>query len=252
VRAFHSQTLKALPDTSARNRGKYRAGQNLVVDAATREVRYLPPPATMVPDLMASLIESVNGWRREYPGPVTAAMAHFGLVSIHPFDDGNGRVARLLADLVLALEDWSCDGMLTVNPLLLENRGAYYEVLRQVQGERFQPALDVTPFVEFHTRQLAAAMQRLEERVLRFRRELNEWTARYEFLNQRQITALMFMREIGPLSTSRQADLTESSPATALTDLGALVRAGLAVRGGAGPRTRYRLASPSLASGAGS
>jgi Fic family protein len=244
IRALHSLTLKGLPDQSARNRGKYRAGQNLIVDSATREVRYIPPPPALVPDLMASYASQVNEWRERFPGPVAAALAHFGLISIHPFDDGNGRTARLVADFILDLTDWSCDGMLSVSPLLLENRAAYYEVLRSVQGERFQAQLDATEFVRFHTEQLMSAAIRLEKRAVLFNRRRDQWVREFSFLNPRQITALSFMLDVGPLSSSTLARLTKASQATALTDLADLIKAGAIIREGAGPRTRYRPAAP--------
>jgi Fic family protein len=242
IRALHSLTLKGLPDQSARNRGRYRAGQNLIVDSSTRAVRYIPPPPALVPDLMAGYAAQVNEWRERFPGPVAAAMAHFGLVSIHPFDDGNGRTARLIADLILDLTGWSCDEMLSVSPLLLEKRAGYYAVLRSVQGERFQAELDVTEFVRFHTEQLMSAAIRLEERAVQFNKHRDAWAREFDFLNPRQVTALMFMLDIGPLSSSTLARLTGASQATALTDLAELVKAGAVHRTGAGPRTRYRMA----------
>jgi Fic family protein len=242
IRTFNSISLRGLPD--ARNRGRYRVLQNAIVDSATREVRYMPPPPEAVPRLMADYVQRVNEWRSAYPAPFAAALAHFGLISVHPFDDGNGRTARLVADLLLGLTGWSVEGMLSINPLLLENRAGYYNALREAQGEGFVEELDVTPFVAFHTEQLMNAAVRLEERAIAFNRQRDAWVAQFSFLTMRQVTALMFMRDIGPLSSSRFAALTDTSQATALTDLGEMLKAGLVARQGAGRNTRYRFAGP--------
>jgi Fic family protein len=135
--------------------------------------------------------------------------------------------------------------MLSVNPLLLENRSGYYGVLRQTQGGGFVEELDVTRFIAFHTEQLMAAAVRLEERAIAFSRQRDRWVAQYGFLSTRQVTGLMFMQDIGPLSSSRYAGLTDTSQATALTDLAELLKAGLVRREGAGRNTRYRFALPS-------
>jgi Fic family protein len=240
IRTFNSVALKGLPGSS--NRGKYRVGQNIIVDPATRDVRYVPPPPEAVPGLMTSYVERVQEWRASHPGPLAAALAHFGLVSIHPFDDGNGRTARLVADLMLDLTGWSVEGMLSVDPLLFERRADYYNALREVQGESFVENLDVTPFVAFHTEQLMAAATRLEQRAIAFNRQRDQWMLRFNFLSARQVTALMFMLDTGALSSSRYAALAKTSQATALADLGEMLKAGLIVREGSGPTTRYRLA----------
>ena len=241
IRTINSMALKGLPDRQARTRGKYRVGQNLIVDAATREIRYRPPPPEWVPGLMNDFVENLDRWIEEYPGPIAAALAHFGLISIHPFDDGNGRTARLMADMVLELKGWSIEGMLSISKVFLDKRSEYYAALRESQGEQFSEEIDATPFVRFHTRALADAAATLEERVVIFNKRRDAWVRQVAFLNSRQVTALMFMLDIGPLSSSLYARLTKSSQATALTDLSQLVEQRLAIRDGAGRSTRYKL-----------
>lgn len=242
VRTINSMVLKGLPDTTARNRGQYRPGLSMMVDSVTRELRYRPPPAEWLSELMAGYVEDVAAWRRELPGPIAAAFAHFGLISIHPFEDGNGRTARLVADMILDLTDSSVGGMLSISRALLDERKGYYEALRTSQGEKFVEQVDVTLFAAFHTTELGKAAIFLEERAVRFRKRL-DWfaTTTKGILNPRQAMGLMFMLDIGPLSSSRYADLTGSSQSSATSDLGELVRKGLARRIGAGRRTRYTL-----------
>lgn len=242
IRTVNSLVLKGLPDAKTRNRGRYRPGPNLIVDAATREVRYRPPPPPWVPELMGLFATDVNTWISDHAGPVAAALAHFGLISIHPFDDGNGRTARLITDMVLELTSWSADGMLSVSKVLLDRLPEYYRSLRETQGENFQESIDVTPFVRFHTDVLAGAATVLEEKAIMFNKRRDEFVGRLGgMLNERQVMGLMFMIDIGPISTSRYARLTNSSQATALTDLSFLVDKDVAERQGASKSTRYRL-----------
>ena len=137
IRTMNSIVLKGLPDTQAKNRGKFRTGPSLIVSASTGEVRYRPPPPHWVPELMDNLVEDVNRWMRECPGPVTASLAHFGLISIHPFDDGNGRTARLIADMILNLTNFSADGMIAVSQIFHNRLSEYYDALR-ISGRGLQ------------------------------------------------------------------------------------------------------------------
>jgi Fic family protein len=247
IRALNSGTLRGLPDDKARTRGRFRTGQNLIVDPDTREIRYRPPPAELVPELMEDYGRNVARWNADFQGPITAALAHFGLISIHPFDDGNGRTARLVADLILHLTDWSIDGMLSLNRILWERRTDYYDALRRCQGERFSESLDVTEFVRFHSLSLWTAATRLHSQVVSFRRRRDKLETELSFLSPRHVMAIMFMSDAGPLSSTRLAGLTKVSPPTALADLNELVRRKIVLREGAGPLTRYRC-NPALIS----
>lgn len=241
-RTINSIVLKGLPDTKARSRGKYRVGGSLIVDAGTGAIRYRPPPPQWVPELMSNFTADLNRWIEEYPGPVAAALAHFGLISIHPFEDGNGRTARLIADMILNLTGYSADGMITLSKVFHDNLPGYYEALRETQGEDFSEDVDASPFVVYHTDALAQAAIALEENAIRFdqmRKQLALIAG--AALNQRQVNGLMFMATIRPISTSHYARLTGSSQATALSDLNELVERGLAAREGAGRSTRYIL-----------
>lgn len=241
IRTVNSMALKGLPDRQARTRGKYRIGQNLIVDADTRQVRYTPPSPEWVPELMDNLISSIEQWLEEYPAPVAAALAHFGLISIHPFDDGNGRTARVIADMILDLKGWSIDGMLSTSRIVFARRAEYYAALRASQGPDFAETVDATAFVRFHVDALAQAAVMLEDRVVLFNKVRDRWVQQLDFLNPRQVTGLMFMLDVGPVSSTAYARMTASSQATALTDLTEMIDEQVAERVGAGRNTRYRL-----------
>ena len=243
VRTMNSVMLRNLPGAQAAARGRYRLGPSLIVNKQTRAVRYRPPPPEWVPDLMASFVLDIQRWMSDgVPGPVVAALAHFGLISIHPFEDGNGRTARLLADMILQHTGWSNEGMVSVSEAILQRQKEYYDALRATQGEDFQPEIDATPFIKFHTDVLKMAAASLEDTVVNFnqrRQEVVEVTD--GTLNARQALAFMFMLDVAPLSTSVFAELTGSSPATALSDLTQMVTMGFVQRVGQGRSTRYRI-----------
>lgn len=242
IRTFNSILLQNLQGRGAELRGKYRPGGSQVVDAVTREVRYNPPPPEWVPELMGNMEKDIERWRQEDPPPVVAAKVHFALASIHPFVDGNGRTARLLADLVLQQSNWSVDGMLSASPVLLDTRQEYYDALRRTQGLDFVERVDVTPFVKFHTSTLARAVARLEDAVVHFNIRRDEALASSRnLLNPRQILGLLYMDDLGALSTSIYARLTRCSPATALADLREMAIWRIVVKEGAGKSTRYAL-----------
>ena len=249
VRTMNSVMLRGLPTAEARSRGRYRLGTSLVVNSQTRDIRYRPPAPERVPNLMANFVKDIQTWMHEktHPGPVIAALAHFGLISIHPFEDGNGRTARLLADMILHQTGWSNEGMLSVSEAILRQQQDYYDVLRATQGEDFRSDVDATPFVEFHTMVLSRASTSLEDTVVSFNRRRQTITENFTgLLNARQALACMFMMDVAPLSTSAYADLTGSSQSSALSDLGQMVQWGLVERVGQGRKTRYRISEPFL------
>ena len=235
--------LKGLPGRGAEGRGRYRLTGSAIVDATNRSnIRYLPPPPDRVPELMTGFAEDLQKWITDLPGPIAAAYAHFGLISIHPFEDGNGRSARLLADLILSLKGSSADGMISVSQVIRGRIDEYYGALRKTQGRHFQEIIDSTPFVEFHTAALCDAAEDLENKVVSFNRHRDDMIRTADgVLNDRQVTALMFMMDIGALSSSTHARLTKVSQSTAQADLAGLATKDFATRTGTGKGTRYGL-----------
>ncbi len=239
IRTLNSITLKGLPDTN--RRGAYRVGTSLIVDADTRQVRYRPPPPEWVLELMKGLVADIEIWREDFSGPIVAALAHFGIISIHPFDDGNGRSARLVADMLHDLTGWSVEGMLSISRPILDQHQNYYRVLRETQGEAFAENVDATPFVRFHTQALAQAAVYLEEKVITFNKRRDKFIREtHGFLNPRQVTGLMFMLDVGPLSSSKYAEMTKCSVSSAHSDLTSMLSGDVVVRVGGGRSTRYR------------
>jgi Fic family protein len=171
-----------------------------------------------------------------------AALAHLWFVTIHPFDDGNGRIARAIADMTLARSEGHAQRFYSMSAQIREARGDYYRLLEQTQ----QATMDVTPwmawFLECLERAIAGAQTALAGTIAKAR----AWEKlRDVALNDRQrlvINKLIDGFE-GKLTTSKWAALTKSSQDTALRDIQQLVARGVLTRDSAGGRsTSYSLA----------
>ena len=240
IRTLHSIVLKGLPDRAARNRGRYRLGPAGVALPGSREVVYLPPSAQSVPELMSGLVGDIADWRQQFPAAVVAALVHFGIVSIHPFEDGNGRTARLVAHMLLSGAG-DVAALLTVNDAIWVRRSEYYRVLGETQDPDFRQDLDVTPFVQFHTDALISAANSLEDEAVEFSRLRDEFVRSFGgAITERQTLGLLFLLLVGrPISSAAYMKFTGASQATASRDLKEMVRQEMLVRAGAGRSTRY-------------
>jgi Fic family protein len=108
----------------------YRDGQNAVRDSITRDIVYMPPEAEDVPILMAEMISWINRAEKEnIPVPIIAALIHYQLGTIHPFWDGNGRTARLLATFILNRGGYGINGFLSLEEHHARDLTGYYDSL---------------------------------------------------------------------------------------------------------------------------
>lgn len=131
-----------------KNPGRWRPGGIHVRRAATGEVVYTAPDPEVVPSLVNALVQWLS--KEDAPPMVKAAMAHLNLVMIHPFRDGNGRMARALQTLVLVRAERILDPRFcSIEEYLGEVRDAYYAVLGEVGGGKWNPSNDARPFVRF-------------------------------------------------------------------------------------------------------
>ncbi len=175
--AYNDQLIKSLHfmmvgfDLTARP-GRWRVGPIYVENQSTREIRYEGADAADVADLMTELFQAMNESAINPPGSgdsaiVAAAMAHLNLVMVHPFRDGNGRMARCLQTLVLAREGIRHPEFSSIEEYLGSNTEAYYDVLRRVGGDRWDPSRDARQWVRFiltaHLRQGQTVQKRFVE-----------------------------------------------------------------------------------------
>jgi Fic family protein len=148
--------------------GRWRTGDVFVVNEDVGETVYAAPPAEMVRPLVQELLEGITSRSDETPVMVRAAMAHLNLVMIHPFKDGNGRMARALQALMLAKEGvQAAPEFCSIEEYLGRNEQAYYDVLAEVGRGAWHPENDSRPWLRFtltaHYRQATTVLRRAKE-----------------------------------------------------------------------------------------
>jgi Fic family protein len=108
----------------------YRDGQNVIRDSASDTIVYLPPEAKDVASLMAAMVRWVHQARKEnIPVAIIAALAHYQFVTIHPYYDGNGRTARLLATFILQRDGYGLHGFFSMEEHHARDLNRYYKSL---------------------------------------------------------------------------------------------------------------------------
>lgn len=147
--------------------GNWRPGPIYVRDEQKNEIVYEGPPADEAPKLMQELVEALNHQETSTPVLVRAAMAHLNLTMIHPFSDGNGRMARCLQTLVLAREAILEPEFCSIEEYLGRNDLDYRAVLAHVGQGSWHPENDAAPWVQFclraHFRQATTLLRRARE-----------------------------------------------------------------------------------------
>ena len=145
IRSLHYMMLQY---DLTKNPGNWRPGSVFVRDEKKKVVVYEAPPRELVEPLVSELIVSLNE-QNATPELVRAAMAHLNLVMIHPFSDGNGRMARCLHTLVLAREGILEPDFCSIEEYLGIEQQGYYDVLERVGKGFWHPANDARPWIRF-------------------------------------------------------------------------------------------------------
>jgi Fic family protein len=147
--------------------GRWRTGPIFVHNERTDQIVHEGADIAEVPKLMHELVLSMDESSSNLPVIVRAGMAHLNLAMIHPFRDGNGRMARCLQSLVLAREGVLSPVFMSIEEYLGRNTDDYYAVLAEVGGGSWQPHRDARPWVRFiltaHLRQARTLQTRVNE-----------------------------------------------------------------------------------------
>ncbi len=249
------QTM-VIPDrpSHALERGAYRRGDSpmLIVSGyvGKQRVHYEAPPSSRVPEEMARFLDWYNasapqGGNHSIPGPLRAGIAHLWFESIHPFDDGNGRVGRAIADHAIA-QDLGYPPLSSLSSAIEVDKKTYYALLERTQREGLRIDDWLGWFVETVLKAQDIARVQVDFVVAkarffdRYRGQLND--------RQHKVAARMFAAGPagfeGGMTAGKYAGITGCSKATATRDLAALVEMGaLANLPGGGRSTRYTLPS---------
>jgi Fic family protein len=236
--AMHAIKVGAWRDDSS-------APMQVVSGPVGREhVHFEAPAAARLEEEMGCFLKWFNGDMTTEP-VLKAAQAHLWFVTIHPFDDGNGRIARAIADMALARSEGSSQRFYSMSAQIRQERGDYYRILERTQ----QGTMDVTLWMEWFLGCLTRAIKGAQAALSSVITKARYWEKlRQVPLNDRQrwvINRLLDGFE-GKLTTSKWAALTKSSQDTALRDIQQLVDRGVLVRNPAGGRsTSYSLVNVS-------
>ncbi|MEX2222715.1 MAG: Fic family protein [Candidatus Rokuibacteriota bacterium] len=205
-------------------------------------VHFTAPPASRLEHEMTLLLEWFNR-PAETDEVLKAGLSHLWFVTIHPFDDGNGRIARAIADMALARSEKSPQRFYSMSTQIRQERAAYYDILEQTQ----KGTMDITPWMEWFLGCLGRAIDGAQTILGGVLAKARFWeSVRGVPLNERQTLVLNRLLDgfEGKLTTSKCAKLTKSSQDTALRDILPLVERGILVRGPEGGRsTSYALAN---------
>lgn len=164
--------LQGLVERGSRARpSPYRDGQNMIRDSETGAIVYLPPEARDVPALMASLVAWVRKAGEErLPPPLLAGLAHYQFVTIHPYYDGNGRTARLLATFLLHRGGYGLNGLFSLEEHHARDLAAYYQSLAAHPHHNYYEGranADLTPWLEYFVQTLSEVFTTAKSEALR-------------------------------------------------------------------------------------
>jgi len=221
-----------------------RSGPMRVVSGplGREEVHYEAPAAERLDKEMTSFLKFFNDGPSMDP-LLKAALAHLWFVTIHPFDDGNGRIARAIADMQLARSEGSSQRFYSMSAQIREERKTYYEILEHTQ----QGTMDITPWMEWFLACLGRAIARAQQTLANILAKARFWDIlRNVSLNERQHSMLNRLLDgfEGNLTTAKWAALAKCSHDTALRDIQDLLKKGILTQNPGGSRsTSYSLAS---------
>lgn len=226
--------------------GAWRTDENgpmQVVSGAVghEKVHFEAPAAPAVDAEMSAFLAWFEG-RQELDPVLKAGIAHLWFVTVHPFEDGNGRIARAIADLALARSDESAQRFYSMSSQIRAERRTYYELLERTQ----KGDLDISPWLNWFLDCLGRAFQGSEQALANVLAKAHFWDRHQgTLINERQraiINRLLNGFE-GKLTSSKWAKLTKTSNDTALRDIQDLMGKGILLRDeGGGRSTSYSLA----------
>ncbi len=178
---------------------------------------------------------------------IKAAIAHLWFITIHPFDDGNGRIARAITDMQLARADGSAQRFYSMSVQIRHERNAYYNVLENTQKS---PDMDITTWIEWFLACLDRSIFSTEKTLAGVFKKAHFWKIHPEgSLNKRQILLInkLFDSFEGKLTSSKWAKIAKCSQDTALRDIGELVEKKILIKDSAGGRSTGYSLGPILA-----
>lgn len=207
--------------------GEYRKNPMQVVSGGIghEKIHYEAPVSHKVPDEMSKFLNWLNAATGD--SLINAAIAHLWFVSIHPFDDGNGRITRTISDMLLCRSDRTPLRFYSLSTEIMKEKNAYYDVLEKTQ----KGSLDITEWIEWF---LNCTLKSIQESFDQTNSVLKKYTFLQSIenvaLNERQrlmLNKLLNPEWFGVLNTSKWAKIAKCSSDTALRDISDLIEKGI-------------------------
>jgi Fic family protein len=215
--------------------GLWRPGP-IGVTGADGSLEYRGPDAEEVPGLMDEIVTWLADDNLEESVFVKAAMTHLNVISVHPFRDGNGRIARIVQSLVLARGGLASPDLFSIEEYLGSHTQDYYAALRETQGGSYQPNRDASGWVSFC---LDAHISQARRRLLQVEQAASRWQHLEDLAEARnwpdRVVIALEQSLLGGTDRATYCEEAEVSPATASADFRRLLDAGLVEQRG---RTR--------------
>ena len=222
--------------------GKYRSGEMQIVSGAMgkEKIPYQAPSSERVHVEMERFIDWVNN-SDDVDAVLKASIAHLWFVSIHPFDDGNGRIARALTDMLLARSENSRKRFYSISAEIKVLQKGYYEVLERTQRGNG----DITEWILWFLFCFEQALDSSENTLSSVMYKAEFWERNRDIpfnVRQRKLLNMQFDGFDGKLTSSKWAKIAKCSPDTALNDINDLIAKGILKKTDAGGRsTNYIL-----------
>jgi Fic family protein len=238
VKQIHAYTVeKILPEPQC---GKYRKTQVVVKNSLTGEITFRPPPAIEIPYQMEAFLTWLNELPKDELHPVLkAGIIHYELVRIHPFIDGNGRMARATATLILFLENYDIKKFFALEEYYDRDAARYYEALKSASSG------ELTDWLTYFTEGLAIELTRIKEKIQRLSTDIHlkeKLGGKQVFLSERQISLMEYIQRVGYVQNPSFKDLfPKISEDTVLRDLADLMKKGIIKKEGKTKASRYML-----------
>ena len=225
--------------------GEYRDDKNgkmQVVSGALghERIHYEAPGADIVPQEMKKLIDYINN-EANTDLVIKAGLVHLWFVIIHPFEDGNGRIARALTDMLLARSENSSDRFYSMSSQIKKVRKSYYEILQITQSQ----SMDITPWLKWFLENLSFAIDNSDKLLNDIFKRAEFWEKnKSQVLNDRQIKVLTKLLDNfeGKLTSNKWAKICNCSHDTANRDLTDLVNKNILKKVGEARATHYIIA----------
>ncbi|MBA7548048.1 hypothetical protein ES705_40494 [subsurface metagenome] len=209
-------TLNNLADS-----GVYRNRYVVVGNRFTGEVFFRPPQNQEVPGLVKDLLGWINSEESKELDPIIeAGVLHYEFVRIHPFVDGNGRTARVLAALILYLRGFDTNQFFCLDDYYDSDRPAYYKALQSVKPD----TLDLTDWLEYFVEGVNISIEAFKERIIRLSsKRLRKAKGRQIALTERQMKIIEFINQNGKISNRDVREMFKLSNRAALDEINKLL-----------------------------